>query len=62
MFFCALSNRGLRAPLVRDGLINEASFGVWVEQILVPDLRPSDILVMDNLSIHKVAGIEAVLE
>jgi len=33
-----------------------------VEQFLVPELRPSDIVVMDNLSAHKVAGIQAAIE
>lgn len=61
-FVCALSTRGLRAPLVLDGPINGAAFRAWVEQFLVPELRPSDIVVMDNLSAHKVAGIQAAIE
>ena len=46
-FVCALSTQGLRAPLVLDGPINGAAFRAWVEQFLVPELRPSDIVVMD---------------
>jgi len=61
-FVCALSTQGLRAPLVLDGPINGAAFRAWVEQFLVPELRPSDIVVMDNLSAHKVAGIQAAIE
>ena len=61
-FLCALNTRGLRAPLVLDGPINGAAFRAWVEQFLVPELRPSDIVVMDNLSAHKVAGIRAAIE
>lgn len=61
-FVCALSTQGLRAPLVLDGPINGAAFRAWVEQFLVPELRPSDIVVMDNLSAHKVVGIQAAIE
>lgn len=56
-FLCALRAEGLTAPLVMDGPINGASFRAWVEQMLVPGLRPGDIVVLDNLSAHKVAGI-----
>lgn len=61
-FVCALSTQELRAPLVLDGPINGAAFRAWLEQFLVPELRPSDIVVMDNLSAHKVAGIQAAIE
>ena len=61
-YVCALSTRGLHAPLVLDGPINGVAFRAWVEQFLVPELRPSDIVVMDNLSAHKVAGIQAAIE
>jgi hypothetical protein len=61
-FVCALSTQGLRAPLVLDGPINGPAFRAWVEQFLVPELRPSDIVVMDNLSAHKVAGVRVAIE
>ena len=60
-FVCALSTQGLRAPLVLEGPINGAAFGAWVAQFLVPELRPSDTVVMDNLSAPKVAGVRAAL-
>jgi transposase len=47
---------------VLDGPINGPAFRAWVEQFLVPELRPSDIVVMDNLSAHKVAGIQTAIE
>ena len=56
------STQGLRAPLVLDGPINGPAFRAWVEQFLVPELGPSRIVVMDNLSAHKVAGIQAAIE
>jgi len=57
-FVCALSQDGLLAPLVLEGPINSQAFVAWVEQFLVPELRLSDIVVMDNLSFHKVAGVK----
>jgi transposase len=56
-FLCALRSTGLVAPLVIDGAINGELFLAWVRQQLVPTLRPGDIVVMDNLSAHKVAGV-----
>lgn len=58
---CALRCEGLVAPWVIDGPVNGAAFRTWVQQVLVPVLHPGDIVVMDNLGSHKVAGIaEAV--
>ncbi len=60
-FVAGLTTRGLIAPWVLDGPINRVAFEAYVAQVLVPDLRPGDIVVMDNLSSHKVAGVrEAV--
>ena len=61
-FVCALSSRGLVAPLVLDGAIDGASFVAWVEQCLVPELRRGDLVIMDNLGSHKVAGVRAAVE
>jgi transposase len=61
-FVCALSKDGLLAPLVLDGPINGHAFLAWVEQFLVPEVRAGDIVVMDNLSSHKVAGVRAAIE
>jgi len=47
----------LVAPLVLDGAMNGASFLAYVEQMLAPTLRPGDIVVLDNLGSHKVAGV-----
>lgn len=59
---CALDTQGLVAPLVLDGPINGAAFVAWVNQFLVPALRTGDIVVMDNLSSHKVAGVREAIE
>lgn len=60
-FVCALRCDGLVAPVVLDGPINGGAFHAWVRQFLVPALRPGDMVVLDNLGSHKVAGIEAAI-
>ncbi len=50
------------APMVLDGPINGNVFQAYVDQVLVPDLRPGDIVIMDNLGSHKGAGIRAAIE
>ena len=59
---CALDAQGLLAPLVLDGPLNGVAFVAWTEQFLVPELRPGDMVVMDNLSTHKVAGVKEAVE
>ena len=49
----ALSLRGMIAPFVLSGPINRDAFEAYVERVLVPELRPGDVVVMDNLSSHK---------
>jgi transposase len=61
-FVGALRQRGLVAPLVLDGPINGRAFRAWIEQFLVPELHPDDIVALDNLGSHKVAGIAAAIE
>ena len=48
---------GMVAPMVLDGPINGDWFEAYVTQVLVPELRPGDIVVMDNLSSHKRAAV-----
>ena len=60
-FVAALRAEGLTAPTVVDGAMNGETFLAYVRQQLVRTLRAGDIVVMDNLSAHKVAGVrEAV--
>jgi len=61
-FLAALRHDGLTAPLVVDGAINGEVFLAYVQQQLVPTLRKGDIVVMDNLSSHKVAGVKEAIE
>jgi transposase len=53
---------GIVAPMVLDGPINHRAFDAYVEQILVPELRPGDIVIMDNLSSHKSPAVRAAIE
>jgi transposase len=61
-FLGAMRSTGFVAPLCVEGAINGALFRAWVEQHLVNVLRPGDVVVMDNLSSHKGAGIIAAIE
>jgi transposase len=61
-FLGALRAEGFVAPLTVDGAINGPIFRAWVEQHLAPTLSPGDIVVMDNLSSHKVTGVRAAIE
>ena len=61
-FVGALTLRGMIAPFVIDGAINRAAFETYVERVLVPELRPGDIVIMDNLSSHKGPRTRALIE
>jgi transposase len=61
-FLGALRAEGFVAPLTIEGAINGPLFRAWVEQHLAPILKPGDIVVMDNLSSHKVAGVREAIE
>ena len=61
-FLCGLRAEGIVAPLVLDGAINGHAFLAYVRQFLAPMLRPGDVVVMDNLSSHKVAGVREAVE
>jgi transposase len=61
-FVGALRCDGLTAPLVIDGAINGELFLAYVEQVLVPTLQPGDVVIMDNLRVHKMAGIWEAIE
>jgi transposase len=56
-----LTTRGFVAPYVTDGAMTGAIFLAWVEQMLAPELRPGDIVVMDNLAAHKVDGVRKAI-
>lgn len=61
-FVGALTLRGFIAPWVLDGPINRDAFETYVEKVLVPELRPDDIVVMDNLSSHKGPRVRQMID
>ena len=61
-FVSALRHDRLTAPMVIDGAMNSAVFVAYVRHVLLPTLRPGDIVVMDNLSSHKASGVREDIE
>ncbi len=57
----ALRLEGLGAPAVFDGPIDSPTFLAYVEQVLVPTLRPGDVVVLDNLAVHKQPEVRTAL-
>lgn len=60
----AIRHKGVmeEATVVIDGPMDGVTFLTYVEQFLVPALRPGDVVVMDNLGSHKVAGVREAIE
>jgi transposase len=61
-FVAGLRMQGMTAPFVLEGAMNGPMFLAYVKQCLVPTLKRSDIVVMDNLPVHKVAGVQQAIE
>ena len=59
---CSQARPDHRTLRVFDGPINGAAFTAWIEQALAPTLHAGDIVILDNLSSHKVAGIKQAIE
>jgi transposase len=60
-FVAALRSDRIDAPCVLDGPVNRQSFLAWVEQFLVPTLKPGDVVILDNLSSHKGQAIRRAI-
>jgi transposase len=58
----ALRLTGLGAPAVFDGPIDSPTFLAYVEQVLVPTLSPGDVVVLDNLAVHKQPEVRLAIE
>ena len=58
----ALGISGMRCSTVVDGAVNGDTFEAFVEQVLVPELRLGDVVVMDNLSSHKRYRVRELIE
>ncbi len=61
-FVGGLTLSGICAPMLLDGPMDGEAFLAWCEQMLAPLLRPGDIVIMDNLPAHKVAGVRETIE
>jgi transposase len=57
-----MSLRGMEAVMTVASATDGDVFGAYVEQVLCAKLQPGDVVVMDNLSAHKVAGIRSLIE
>lgn len=57
----ALTTRGLQAPMIIESPTDGDVFLAYLEQVLCPQLRPGQVVILDNLSAHKVAGVEQLI-
>jgi transposase len=57
-----LSLSGIEARMTIKGAVDGMIFKVYVEAVLVPTLKAGDVVIMDNLPAHKVAGIKELIE
>ena len=58
----ALTPDGLGALLSVNGAVNGDVFAAYLDQVLGPSLRPGDVVVLDNLSVHKVEGLDEIVK
>jgi transposase len=61
-FVAGLRHNKMVAPMVIEGAMNSEMFLAYIEQCLAPTLRPGDIVVMDNVAIHKAPAIREAIE
>jgi hypothetical protein len=57
-----LRRRAMVAPLVLDGPMNATTFVAYLKECLVPKLKRGDLVMMDSLPVHRVAGVREVIE
>ena len=61
-FIAGLRHDKMVAPFVIEGAMNGETFLAYIEQFLAPTLKPGDIVVMDNVSTHKVNGVAEAIQ
>ena len=61
-FVAGLRHTGLMAPFVLDGPMNRPAFLAYVRQVLVPELKPGDVVILDNLPAHKGSRVRELIE
>jgi len=52
----------MAAPMLLDGPMNGPAFLAYAEQVLAPELRPGDVVIMDNLPAHRISGVREAIE
>lgn len=60
-FIAALKESKLFSPMTFEGSCNRLLFEAWLQQSLLPQLQPGDIIVIDNASFHHGQGIEEIV-
>jgi transposase len=60
-FIAALRQGGIQAPCLFDGPVNGEVFLAWVRQILVPTLKPGEVVIMDNLGSHRGKAVRRAI-
>jgi transposase len=60
--FAALTPDGIGPAFVVEGAADGESFALYLRELLVPSLRPGQVVVMDNLNVHKGAAVRALIE
>lgn len=58
----ALTTSGIAAPMILDGAMDGEMFTAYVAHVLLKELRPGDVVIMDNLPAHKVAAVRQIIE
>ena len=61
-FLAALRHDRLTAPFFLEGALDSDAFTAYLRHVLCPELHPGDIVIMDNLSTHKVAAVATLIE
>jgi transposase len=61
-FIAGFRQTGIVAPMVINGAMNGETFLAYIEQCLVPILKRRDIVVVDNVSFHKVSGVAEAIQ
>ena len=60
--FAALTPQGMGPALAMEGAADGAAFALYVRELLIPSLRPGQVVILDQLNVHKGAAIRALLE
>lgn len=60
-FIAALRAESITAPFLIEGAVNAEVFTAYLEQVLCPELRAGDVVILDNLSTHKIPGVAVLI-